>query len=216
MKNFKNLNYYEMLDVPVNANDFEIRQAYKDTLSIYSDDSPVTYSLFSDQERDEILGCVELAFSTLIDRKAKDNYNMALVEAGRIDEDSLDKKDSGKLVPIFGARGPGNPGLIKRKVNEKIPEQKVQALISGIMSKERISGADLKALREEMGIELRDVYEVTRISVAVLGFLEADNLSQLPHVSYIKNFLKIYAGFFKIDSDKLVKGYLKNINAGAV
>jgi hypothetical protein len=212
MKDFIKLNYYEMLDVPVTANDFEIRQAYKETLSIYSEDSSVTYSLFSEDERKEILNSVELAFSTLIDRKARTDYNKLLLETGKIDEESLVKEENSKLVPIFGARDSGNPGIINRKVKEKMESEPVQNLVVDMLAKERISGNDLREIRESVGIDLRDVHEVTRISVAVLKYLEEDDVANLPRGSYIKNFLKIYAGFLRVDSEKIVEGYLKNIN----
>ena len=105
MKRFEELNYYEMLEVPVNASDFEIRQAYKDTLSIYSEDSTATYSLFSDEERNKILKNIECAFTTLIDRKARIDYDRMLVVSGRIDEYDLIKTDNQKLVSLFGNRG---------------------------------------------------------------------------------------------------------------
>jgi DnaJ-class molecular chaperone len=47
MKSLEKLNYYEMLEVPVNASYFEIRQAYKEALSIYNEDSLVTYTLLT-------------------------------------------------------------------------------------------------------------------------------------------------------------------------
>jgi len=46
MKNFNDLNYYEMLRVPADASIFELKQAYTDALAIYEPDSLATYSLF--------------------------------------------------------------------------------------------------------------------------------------------------------------------------
>ena len=55
MKRFEDLNYYQILEIPVRASSFEIREAYRDALSIYNEDSLTTYSLFTDDERDKIL-----------------------------------------------------------------------------------------------------------------------------------------------------------------
>ena len=54
MKKFEDLSYYEILEIPVGASSYEIREAYKEALSIYNEDSLTTYSLFTDDERDEI------------------------------------------------------------------------------------------------------------------------------------------------------------------
>ena len=213
MKSFKELNYYEMLEIPVSATDFEIRQAYKETLSIYDEDSTVTYSLFSDEERDLILKSIEHAFTTLIDRKKRIEYDQKLLESGIIDEDDLLKTDRQKLIPIFGNRNSASSGIPDKKIEERAKTKEVKEMAEDILSRERISGNDLRKLRRAMDIKLQDVYEVTRISVSVLNYLEEDNIEKLPAGSYMKNFLKIYAGFLRIDPGKIVAGYLKNIEA---
>ena len=213
MKNFDELNFYEMLEVPVNATDFEIRQAYKDTLSIYDEDSTVTYSLFSDEERKQILENVECAFTTLIDRKKRMDYDQKLLEAGQINESDLLISDRQKLVPIFGSSNSTASGISSKKIEEKATSEEVREMATDIISKEIISGNDLRTIRRAMGIKLQDVYEATRISVSVLNYLEEDNIEKLPSGSYIKNFVKIYAGFLKLDPGRVAEGYLKNIGA---
>ena len=51
MNKFEELNYYEILEIPVNASSFEIRRAYRNAVEVYSDHSLLTYSLFSAEER---------------------------------------------------------------------------------------------------------------------------------------------------------------------
>ena len=216
MKSFEDLNYYEMLKVQVSASDFEIRQAYKDTLSIYSEDSSVTYSLFSDEERREILQNIECAFTTLIDKNARFEYDRILVESGQINESDLLKPDSQKLVSIFGGRSSAGSGIFRRKIEEKVKNVEVKTITDSILAKELVTGNDLRTLREAMGIELQDVFEVTRISVSVLQSMEEGDIEKLPSGSYIKNFLKIYAQFLGIDPAKIVEGYLKNIDSASV
>ncbi len=213
MKNFNELNFYEMLEIPANATDFEIRQAYKDTLSIYDEDSSVTYSLFSDEERKQILESVERAFTTLIDRKKRMVYDQKLLESGQVNESDLLISDRQKLIPIFGSTNSTASVVSGKKIDEKATSKEVQEMATDILSKETISGNDLRAVRRAMGIKLQDVYETTRISVSVLNYLEDDNIEKLPSGSYIKNFVKIYAGFLKLDPGRVVDGYLKNIGA---
>lgn len=211
MKSFEDLNFYEMLEVPVNASDFEIRQAYKDTLSIYSEESTVTYSLFSNEERNQILKSIECAFTTLIDRKARGDYDKMLVESGQIEESDLIKSDNQKLIPIFGGGGSTGKKISNSKIEEKAKSEEVKAIAEEILSKECITGNDLKILRTAMDIELQEIYEVTRISVSVLQSMEEGDPLKLPSASYLKNFLKIYANFLKIDPKIIADGYLKNV-----
>jgi hypothetical protein len=78
MNKFEELNYYEILEMPVNASSFEIRRAYRNALEVYSDHSLLTYSLFSVEERVNILKKLEDAYHTLIDRTKRTAYDASL------------------------------------------------------------------------------------------------------------------------------------------
>jgi len=78
MNKFEELNYYEILEIPVNASSFEIRRAYRNAVEVYSDHSLLTYSLFSAEERVNILKKLEDAYNTLIDRTKRIAYDASL------------------------------------------------------------------------------------------------------------------------------------------
>jgi hypothetical protein len=78
MKKFEEFNYYEILEIPVNASSFEIRRAYRNALEVYSDHSLLTYSLFSVEERVHILKKLENAYNTLIDKTKRTMYDASL------------------------------------------------------------------------------------------------------------------------------------------
>ena len=78
MKNFEELNYYELLEISFDASPFEIKKAYKNALSIYDENSLLTYSLFVDAERKKILEKIEDAYDTLIDKSKRKSYDAML------------------------------------------------------------------------------------------------------------------------------------------
>ena len=78
MNKFEELNYYEILEIPVNASSFEIRRAYRNAVEVYSDHSLLTYSLFSADERVNILKKLEDVYNTLIDRTKRTAYDASL------------------------------------------------------------------------------------------------------------------------------------------
>ncbi|MFH1488481.1 MAG: helix-turn-helix domain-containing protein [Pseudomonadota bacterium] len=211
IKTFDDQNYYDILEIPVNASPFEIRQAYKEALSVYSEDSLSTYAFFDDRERAHILDRIEEAFFTLIDEDKKIEYDRRLVKEGKIDAALLDRKKEKKAIPLFQASQPRNKGLYLKKIATKLKARNVKEMSNAMLSKELISGGDLKNLRKAVGIGIDEIYEMTRINVSVLKAIEDDQYESLPPEIYLKNFLRTYAETLQIDSKRFVEGYLKNL-----
>lgn len=211
MRKFEELNHYEIFEIPINASAFEIRQAYKEALSIYGSDSPVSYSFFTEDESKEILDRVEEAFSTLIDQEKRELYNKMLVREKKIDPSSLTKKREKVPTPLFSSKTPGGAALSKT-IMKRIKDKDLKKTKEAILSKDMISGDDLKQLRKTVGIKIEDLFEVTRITVSILEAIENDNFGTLPSTFYLKNFLKAYAKLFEVDPKKIIDGYLKNLN----
>jgi DnaJ-class molecular chaperone len=78
MRNFEELNFYEILEISMDASSFKIERAYKNALEIYGKDSLLTYTLFSDEERVDILKRIENAYNTLIDKAKRRAYDASL------------------------------------------------------------------------------------------------------------------------------------------
>jgi DnaJ-class molecular chaperone len=78
MRNFEELNFYEILEISIDASPFKIKRAYKNALEVYGKNSLLTYSLFSEEERVNILGRIEDAYNTLIDKSKRTAYDASL------------------------------------------------------------------------------------------------------------------------------------------
>lgn len=211
MKKFEDLSFYEILEIPVGASSYEIREAYKEALSIYNEDSLTTYSLFTDDERDKIREKVEEAFLTLIDELKRADYDRMLVDSGKLDEQILHGKERGKPAQLFPDNKVTYSNAVSNMVRKKIEERDVEDIASEILSQERICGSDLKRLREAIGIKQEEVFEITRITVSVLDAIENDQVESLPPLIYLKNFLKQYAEILQVDSEKVVEGYRRHM-----
>jgi curved DNA-binding protein CbpA len=211
MKSFDGLNYYEILQIPLGASYIEIKRAYRDALSIYEEDSLATYFLFSNDERDNILKIIEDAFLTLIDENKRAAYDRMLVDSGQVDE-SIIKKDQKKSLSFFPTHNFTNEQNLAERVRKKSEEKEIKKLSNEILSKELVSGSDLKKLRKAVGLELFEIDAITKISVTVLRSIEENQIENLPADIYLKNFLRSYAEILQIDSKSVVKGYLNNIS----
>lgn len=213
MNRFETLNFYELFEIPVSASPFEVRQAYRNALSIYEEDSMISDSFFSDEERNSILRRIEEAFSTLIDKRQRETYNQKMVDAGTIDASLLEnpKPKSKGPIPLFSLKKTGGEAPLSARVRDRIRKKDFTEVSEDILSKDLISGNDLKRLRKHVGIVIEEIFEVTRISLKILTAIESDDVASLPQEFYLKNFLKAYAALFKLDSKKVVDGYLKNL-----
>jgi DnaJ-class molecular chaperone len=211
MKNFADLDYYELLEIPYGASSFEIRQAYKDAFSIYNEDSLATYTFFGDDERDQILKQIEEAFNTLIDEKKRTGYDKMLLEAGRLDPEAFSAKERSKTVPLFPDDKTIEESHLLKRIKKRIAASRAKGSAEDFASKERVSGEDLRRFRESMGIKLEEIYQVCRVSVSILKSIEEDQIEELPPTVYLRNFLKSYAHVLQLDSKKIVAGYLGHI-----
>jgi curved DNA-binding protein CbpA len=214
MKIFEDENYYQILNVPGGATAIEIRRAYQDTLEIYKEDSIVTYSLFPPDQREVLLQAIEEAFETLIDENRRTAYNRMLVETGRVAPDFFLRQSTEKPVVLSSPEGISKEKSLRQWVSKKSESPDIRALIEQVLSQESLSGGDLKRLREAFGIEISEIYAVTRISSSVLNIIEANRFEDLPAEIYLKQFLKSYAEILQIDPQHVVEGYFRFMAKG--
>jgi curved DNA-binding protein CbpA len=210
MRKFEDLNHYELFEIPINASNFEIRQGYRNALAIYGDGSTIADSFFTKEERAEILRRIEDAFSTLINDNTRERYDKALVARKIIDPTSLAKKRPKVPTPLFSSKSPGGDA-VSNKIQRAIKERNLEKIVDDILSVDTVSGKDLKKLRDAVGIKIEDLFEVTRISVPILEAIENDRVEALPPTVYLRNFLKAYAELFEADPQRVILGYMKNL-----
>jgi len=211
MKNFERLTYYDILKIPPNSSSFEIKRAYRDALSIYNEDSLVTYSLFSSDERDKILKTIEEAFLALINENKRAAYDRMLTDSGQIDLSITSMINQKKPVPFY-LGNINNIDNFAERVRKKSREKEIKKLTNEILSKDLISGDDLKKIREAVDVEISEINAITRISVSVIKSIEGNQSESLPPKLYLRNFLRTYAEILKIDPQRIIDGYLKNIS----
>ena len=75
MKSLKSQNYYEVLGLTRSASPEDIRNAYEVSRHTFQDDSLATYSLFTDEENQEILALISRAYETLFNPELRREYD---------------------------------------------------------------------------------------------------------------------------------------------
>lgn len=210
MKNIEGLNFYQILKIQPNASFIEIKRAYKDALAIYGEGSLATYSLFSDDERAQLLKAIDKAFLTLIDEDKRAGYDRLLVDTGEVGASDLADKSQNKPVPLFADNNFISAEELASRVQKRSDSPEVKNLLTEVLGKDLISGNDLKRLRKACDIKILEIYVITKISATVLRSIEADRYESLPADVYLNNFLRSYAQILQIDSQRVIDGYYQN------
>jgi cytoskeletal protein RodZ len=69
-------------------------------------------------------------------------------------------------------------------------------------------GLKMKRAREERGVSLRHIADVTKISVSALEALERNDISRLPGGIFVRAFVRSYAVEIGLDPEQTVREFL--------
>ena len=206
------MNYYEILDIGTNATSAEIRGAYNVALQMYQPDSLVSYSFFSKGERDKILSLIDKAYFTLINeaQRAKYDNEMNLRETS-VSADQHKAPPQPANIFEFNRR---DIASLTRKNNKSALKTKISQSqsIREILSRQKITGADLKAIREELGLAIETIHQETKIRLDYLHDIEEDKTEKLPAPVFLKGFVKAYLRSLCIENaDDISTAYMNTL-----
>lgn len=77
---------------------------------------------------------------------------------------------------------------------------------------EPVTGPDLRRVREEKGVALKEIAFASKIGVRFLEYIEADRHEHLPAVVYLRGFLQEYARAVGLDPQRTAGSYLSRLN----
>ena len=75
------------------------------------------------------------------------------------------------------------------------------------------SGETLQHIRRRQGIALRTIASTTRIRLAYLRHIEADNFADLPPLVFVVGYLEHYARCLGLDPAPITRAYRERFNA---
>jgi len=215
MKPFREQNYYELLEILPDASPLEIRRAYKRVFELYQDESIVSYSFFSKEERQEILSLLEKAYLALIDLESRTQYDRRLIELGLMDNGLQYSNKMKEPIPIYDFKkihfDMFEPARKLEELKERVSQNQ---LIQKILAQDILTGADLYKIRTELEIPLEEIADITKVQIGMLRAIEEDNLELFPPAVYLKGFLKSYARYLQIDETVVVNGFIKHVGEG--
>ena len=75
----------------------------------------------------------------------------------------------------------------------------------------RLTGAELRKLREARGVTLREIALVTKIGVRFLEYIEEDRVALLPAPVYLRGFLMEYGRVIGLDPRRTADAYMARL-----
>jgi curved DNA-binding protein CbpA len=201
-------NFYELLGVEFNASSFEINRAYKEMCQLYHEDSLASYSFFSREDREEILAKLEEAYATLINEEKRSQYDQILIDSGVFKEEMQSQEEQKTLGLRSDSKHPTNYTILEIRKELKATVSS-NVMIQEILNHDGLMGKDLKKIRDELGISLEAIAEMTKIRLVFLRAIEDEELDKVPSRMFLKSFLRAYAESIGLDAANVASRYLK-------
>ncbi len=219
-------NYYEVLEIPTNASQDEIYNAYNKAKNSYNSDNLALYSLMSAEEAQQALQLIEEAYSILHEPIKRAEYNR--IKGFQIGH-SIPQSDSHFT---FQSNTPTNPQqnhssdfdfqhksrsayISSLSTNHQfaLQYQEDPAFEEEIESATMFNGEFLQKIREYKQVSIERMSQMTKISKTNLKRLEADNFSELPADVYMRGFVSLYAKHLKLNAKLVATSYMNNIKS---
>jgi flagellar biosynthesis protein FlhG len=181
--------YYEILETEPGVSDEEVRRAYRLIKDVYASGSMVIAGLYEEHELVELHARVNAAHDTLFAPERRRLYDLALPEA--------DLARAVRAAANTARRAPAG-------ANEERPEIS-EALVDPTAE---ITGAFLRKVREQRGLELGDISQRTKISERYLRAIEEERFGDMPAAVYVRGYVLEYARVLRIDAHRVTESYL--------
>ncbi len=216
VKKIEDLNYYELLEVSPASSPQEIHKAYERIRRVYDPNSIALYSLFNAEETTAIHQRIEEAYRTLLYEDNRRRYD-AKLQSRREELPEETPAPAPKYQPqvvqssfslpsenrFVGTNACEPAGTDRSKSGESVVSQFIA----------EFSGSAIKMLREQRGMTLRNIADITKVGIRYLELIEEENFEKLPVRPYTRGFLTLYAKALGCDADRMCSDYLKRFDA---
>ncbi len=184
--------HYEALSLPRDATSEQVEKAYRFFAAMYEDAALATYSLLDTEQQADARSRIREAYEVLHDPAQRDLYDRSL-------EDGVPVAAGEERHPAAPLAGPKPPSPAPR------PQPDLGLL------PEPVTGASLRAAREERGVSLSEIAAYTKIGARFLEYIEADRHGDLPALVYIRGFVQEYARYLGLEPKRTAESYVKRV-----
>lgn len=212
IKKIDDLNFYELLEISPKATIQDVQRAYERVRRVYDPNSIALYSLFTSEETAQIRQRIEEAYRTLAHEENRREYDRMLRDRHEIPEP---EPPAPRPRPcVVAPPQPTRPVAPVQTAPREERREPAPAAPTAVAVTE-FSGPTIRLLREQAGLSIRDIADITKISSRFIEYLECEEYAKLPVRTYIRGFLLQYAKALGCDPERFVGDYLKRHDTAA-
>lgn len=209
-------NYYEILELPVDATPEEIHRGYLRAKNAYSQDSLALYSLMSQEECNEVLNLIEEAYSILSEPNKRRQYDAARgLTSGGSSFNSYDPAQHFIKRDDDHSLGQATSTTSKKSMTKIVAQNRFSLEYSENADFEKeieqateFSGEFLKKIREYKNVELNRMADMTKVSKTYIRNIEDEAFDKLPASVYVRGFVYQYAKSLKLNPELVANSFL--------
>jgi len=208
-------NYYEILEIPIDATPDEVYNGYMRAKNAYSQDSIALYSLMSTEECQNLVQLIDEAYTIISDPHKRRQYDQARGLKDHSFVDSQNRRSHAQEEENNDLSIKQNPQSNKNNMSKIVAVKKFALTYDRdpefeqeIEQTQDFSGALLKKIREYKNMDLHRLAELTRISKTHIVNIEEENFNNLPAQVYVRGFVYQVAKCLKLNPDLVANSYL--------
>ncbi|MCB0417739.1 MAG: helix-turn-helix domain-containing protein [Bdellovibrionales bacterium] len=194
--------HYELLKVSPTASVPEIIQAYHQAKAAFTQGSIATYSLFSDEEAQEMLTKLEEAYLTLTNLEKRQVYDARIGRGLIVMDDS----------PSFSELDLRKKARDAAGAKDTDPNKAGIPISRDVETLDHVDGPILQRAREKIGLTVEEAARITKIPGRYIGAVERDEFNVLPARVYLQGFITNLANLYRLEPKSTVTLYFQHLD----
>lgn len=195
-------NYYQVLDVPPEANQQHIHQAYHEAKRTYSPNNPDIFHYFKPEEIRDWVDLIEEAYAVIGHPNTRRDYDRELSFSHKPPNNP---QDTPQIPTTPTHQAPLPEGYKSTPVSTYKVDKKMEEMIA---HHEPVDGLFLKKVRIYKNIELTEFSRVTCIAVRHLYAIENNNFSVLPAPVFVRGYIIQYCRILDLEQNRVLPKFM--------
>jgi flagellar biosynthesis protein FlhG len=206
--------HYEVLEAKRGASPREIDRAYRVVRSAYEGESIALYSVYGEAEAGMILEQIDEAYQVLSDESARKAYDRLLDDKRAAEVESLPAESSLEEVSQADDFRDDETHMDFRENQMEAGDEEISGSPSAEITE--FDGSSLRRARLRAGVELKEISDITKVSMTNLQNIEDEEFEGLPASVYIRGFVMAYANMLGLDAEKVATDYMARVEINRV